>query len=244
MQHGVRFFVVSDKESLLFLESMGIRYNYLIRLKDDVTVHSKKIGISQNNFSDLLKGVSNGKFSGISFHISSDISTIEDKKEMIANVVEILRKCKRNGNIIDIGGGLNTENCDEIYQFVKDLGEYSIIVEPGRGLVDPCMDLVATVVAIDENSGIAFLNVGIYNGLLDAVIKKRKYEIYALDNSNPASEKYLISGPTADELDVFGEYELPELKVGDKLIFKKCGAYSKVLSTDFYRLNKHILIIK
>ena len=53
----------------------------------------------------------------------------------------------------------------------------------------------------------------------------------------------MLSGPTADSSDVIGEYVLPELKKGDQLLIKSCGAYSEVLSTSFYRYNKPKMIV-
>ena len=72
--------------------------------------------------------------------------------------------------------------------------------------------------------------------------EKSNRTLWAFNNKKKIH--YLLSGPTADQSDIIGEYYLPELKVGDQLIIKECGAYSETLSTSFYGYNKSTVHIE
>lgn len=232
---GVSFFVVESVSTLQTLEKTGIQYDFIVRLQENVVSDNPKmIGATKKELFEIINFASNGTFKGISFYLNSEINDVNNRKRMIDYSTDICKDLRLGDDlIINIGGGIRFDECQSIIEYIRSIGNYSIIVEPGKGLVNPCIDLIATIIALDNQSSIAFLNVGIYNGLADIYFKKRKFEVLAT-KADSNSRKYVLSGPTADYADIIGSYYLPELQIGDKLIIKECGAYTDVLSSSFY----------
>ena len=236
VEYGVSSFVVGNKSAADFLDSTGIKYKYFVRLREKLVSEScKMLGSSPEELVSIYNSNSNGIFLGISFYLNSEINDSFRRNQMIMHSVNILKEIDdKHAATIDIGGGVSAEECKEAYEYLKSCSDYNLIVEPGRGLMSSCIDMIATVIGLDECNSVAFLNVGIYSGLIDAKIKNRQFEIVPIKVCENAMRKYFLSGPTADIVDVIGEFNLPELHVGDKLIIKNCGAYTDVLSTRFY----------
>lgn len=243
INYGIRFFVATNLKTIQILESKGIEYDFLVRLQEIVESPSrKKFGAPESEIHTMLSHVQNGHFCGVSFYLNAEINTIENLKKMIDYSGKILNSNKSSKKIIDVGGGISLEKCRILESFFKSKSDYDLIIEPGKDMINPAIDLVTTVLAIDKDASVIYLNAGIYSGLLDSIVKKRVFQIEA-SKSTQKIVNYLISGPTADLSDVIGYYDLPELEVGDNLIFKNCGAYSEVLCTSFYGFNGSEMII-
>ena len=125
---------------------------------------------------------------------------------------------------------------------IPALSKMQLIIEPGRYLLDPCIDMQVEITAIREKQGkkLIFINSGIYNGLLDVVVKRKRFKLVALKKAEDYScAEYTICGCSADISDVLGEYVLPEnLQVGDALRILNCGAYCSEMATPFCKNKK------
>jgi diaminopimelate decarboxylase len=145
-------------------------------------------------------------------------------------------------DVIDIGGGINIDTLERLSALLKDVlssvGAKRIIIEPGRHLVDPCIEMSVSIIAIKEvfNNRLIFINSGIYSGLLDVILKQKRFEIIDPNHSEHSILKdTIICGSSSDVSDMIGVYMIRnDIKVGDRLIIKNCGAYSAVMQTNFY----------
>ncbi|XP_068192456.1 ornithine decarboxylase-like [Antennarius striatus] len=136
--------------------------------------------------------------------------------------------------------------------FPPDSG-VKVIAEPGRYYVESSFTLVTNVIGkrvithdVDEQSDgekkrcnrrmMYCINDGIHGSLSCIINGNAKIEPYLHRAVEGSEEKYktTIWGPTCGSKDKLSNtYWLPELHIGDWLIFDNIGAYSTCLSTDF-----------
>ena len=131
--------------------------------------------------------------------------------------------------------------------FPNEDGHYKIIAEPGRFFGQSAQSLVnkvmgKSVVGTDEEGSKLvryYMTEGLY-GTLSCIIFDQQdalkpYVLRDRDHS-PSEEKVkgTMFGPTCDGFDKIGEVtDLPELFVGDKLIYLQFGAYTSSITTGF-----------
>jgi ornithine decarboxylase len=179
---------------------------------------------------------------GLSFYLPPALYSMPNLAHALDAVVTNFRGM--DISVLDVGGGLDESDKPDLLKLLNstktNLGVTQVIVEPGRNLLDPCIDLLTTVLDIRSRGPQrwAYLDVGIYRGLLDAVLIGKRFPV-TLVNSDPIPDDwhrriYTLVGPSADTLDYLGEYEFPrELVVGDLLQVHSCGAYAWSLRTMF-----------
>lgn len=181
-------------------------------------------------------------FEGISFYLPQEVNSVENFKKVfhIINDKIGLSDC----SYLDIGGGIDIEVLKTLSPLISqmtDISKTRVIIESGRHMVGPCIDMITEIIGIRVYSGmrVAFLDTGIYNGLLDTVVKGSKFTIVADNNLDfDLSDlcEFLVCGKSSDVSDIIGHYYLPtKLKLGDKLRIIGCGAYCSVLETNFYK---------
>lgn len=250
---GVNRFVVDTKEEYVRISKNSKDIQFIIRISINDILHIPEInyykwGMPLHEAIDLAKIIENGgnSFLGISFYLPKDIFNSE-------NFEKVLNHIGRNVpadyiKVLDVGGGLDNSFSPKFHNQIKNIKKSlnieSIILEPGRNLIDPCMDMIVSVIGVANrgNRMWAYIDTGIYSGLIDHVIKDRVFEILSfnsLESSLPKKFEYIISGPTSDTIDILGEYSFKvPLKVGDRLVIKNSGAYTSILTTNFCEI-KH-----
>jgi ornithine decarboxylase len=254
----VKKYVVDSKEeydrmvSIVKDASFFVRLNVADILKTNSAPEQTKWGLSIREAKQLIHEIrKNGNdVIGISFYLFNEVAKIFNLEE----ILKILSENFLGFNLkyLNIGGGMLFENIKKIENTLNktkvSIGAASIIIEPGSHLLDPCIDMVVSVTAIKRVNGkkLVFINSGIYSGLIDVIIKKKRFEIFDLkEHRKKESEIALVCGSSSDVSDYLGEYSLrSNLEVGDQLIVKGCGAYSSVMQTGFYKKRPIKMIIK
>jgi len=212
-----------------------------------------KWGLSIHETKYLIDKIRNdkGKVFGISFYIFKEIFIRTDP---LKNLLLAIRDnfSGYRFDYLNIGGGISTDtflSIQNILQSTKEvIGVKKIIIEPGTPLLDPCIDMVVSITAIKKVNDLRliFINAGIYNGLIDKIIKKRHFIVEDLVKTKDNNyEESIICGSSSDVSDYLGKYKLrKDLKVGNQLIIKETGAYSAVMQTGFYGKSKIEMKIK
>ncbi|MBI1977121.1 MAG: type III PLP-dependent enzyme [Candidatus Omnitrophica bacterium] len=181
---------------------------------------------------------------GVSFHVGSQCSNVENYVHALEVAAQIFREAKQEGlhlSILDIGGGFPIRHTDQDKQPVFEIMARKIraemsrlfdkktkfIAEPGRFLVGPAGILVTQVIGrtFRNNKNYYYLNDGIYGDFSGIVFDHCKYELKTLRRG----QRFLstVAGPTCDSLDTISlSEELPELDVGSIVYVKNIGAYS------------------
>ena len=192
----------------------------------------------------LLKAKSLGlKPEGISFHVGSQCTNIENYLRAFEQTARIIAEAAKRGvqiRMIDIGGGFpirhfkDDKTCIETFanQLRRELDRLfdksiDIIAEPGRALVGPAGMLICRVVgrSIRNNKNYYYLDDGVYGDFSGIVFDHAKYEFRTLVKT----QKYasILAGPTCDSFDTISiSEEMPELDVGSVVYVPNIGAYS------------------
>lgn len=246
---GIKKFVVDSIDEYVKINRYLDDGEFLIRLNvvdilgSDLPPHKNKWGLSVQDAQRLIKKINyDGKpVLGISFYLFEDIA----KPKMLKLILKKVSKEFAGFSLkcLNIGGGFSAQELAEFKNLIDDtrlnIGAERIIVEPGRFLLNPCIDMIVSVIAIKKvgASRLVFINAGIYSGLIDVVIKGRRFDICDFEKESIGNyESTLVCGDSSDVSDFLGEYELrSNLKVRDQLMIKECGSYSNVMQTNFYK---------
>lgn len=199
---------------------------------------------------------------GISFHVGSgcDDYPIYHKAIKIAkDLFDYAATIGYEFNLLDIGGGFpgdnnKMHNFNEIASIVNEaLDEFfpidcgvEIISEPGRFFVASAYTLVTCIHSKKEVIALAtgkthmmyYINDGVYSSFNCQLYDHQKVtprllkhqQKRAIDKMYPS----IIWGPTCDALDqITSEIELPNLQIGDYIVFENMGAYTMVAASPF-----------
>lgn len=243
---GITSFVVDTRQEFELLLSLAPSQLVVrVSLRDLVDVHDTrylKWGMLLQDVQELVStvAVDSNIAIGVSFFLPKALYSSRNFDRVLTHISTAFQNSPVQ--ILDIGGGLD-DSYDPAFgaklsRATQSLGVSRVIVEPGRNLLDPCIDLVTSVLAIRErpDQTWAFLDAGIFRGLLDAALIGRRFDITLASQSgkNPTIRSYQLVGPSADSHDSLGEYRFEqELRPGDQLVVRECGAYTWSLRTAF-----------
>ncbi len=119
----------------------------------------------------------------------------------------------------------------------KFLDQHNIqtIIEPGRFLAAPPIELHTKIIQIQENNII--LNTTIYNCALDNILTETKMLVQQEIPEEQEGSYFLLKGNSPTRDDIFRyKVKLQNPKVGDKITFINAGAYN--YTTDFFGYKK------
>uniref|UniRef100_V5GTY5 ornithine decarboxylase n=1 Tax=Anoplophora glabripennis TaxID=217634 RepID=V5GTY5_ANOGL len=198
---------------------------------------------------------------GVSFHVGSGCGEPQAFRRAIAASRDVFDYASTLGyqfHLLDIGGGYpggRDTSIDEIAEIINAaLDDYfpdpcvQVISEPGRFYVTSAYTLACNIYSIrkvvetDPETGktrnthnMYYINDGVYGSfnciLYDQqVIKPHPLKEYPGAKYRSSS----IWGPTCDSLDqVVENIMLPEMKIGDWLVFEDMGAYTLPVASPF-----------
>lgn len=184
---------------------------------------------------------------GLSFHVGSQCLRVENWVNAIRACGDIWKQAGARGHqfhFLDIGGGFpaghyHTEDIPTIEEIAKAVNkavakfipnrQAMLVLEPGRGLVGESGRLVVEVMgkAIRNGETWLYLDAGVFNGLMETyegfppVVRHLGQNAY----DRPILT-YTLAGPSCDSCDVVARnFQLPEVHIGDRLVFLDGGAY-------------------
>lgn len=184
---------------------------------------------------------------GLHAHAGSGINRPEHWQDLGLKLAELTRQFPE-AKVLDLGGGLGiAEHIDgmdldltqvnHLLQSVRSAApKHSIWLEPGRALVAEAGVLIARVTQIKGKAGIRYLGVDAgMNSLLRPALYGAYHPIVNLNRiDEPTTDLYTVVGPICESSDVLGTARaLPETFEGDTLLFAKCGAYGRVMSSHY-----------
>ena len=112
-----------------------------------------------------------------------------------------------------------------------------LILEPGRGMVGESGRLVVSVVGKAKRGGDEwlYLDAGVFNGLMETFEGFPPVtRLLAADADDRPIISYTLAGPSCDSCDVVARnLELPEIHIGDRLMFLDTGAYTNEYAVAF-----------
>ena len=238
--------------------------NVALRLNPNVnanTHHYITTGLEENKFGinqwdlekvvDVLKGLKNVRFTGIHFHIGSQITDLGSFRDLCLRANDLQKWFVSNRldpKVINLGGGLGIDyhNPDEnpmpdfkeffaLFDDILELNaDQEVHFELGRSMVAQCGTLISKVLYVKEgvNTKFAIVDAG-----MSDLIRPALYQAYhKIDNltSDGKNEKYDVVGPICESSDSFGKaVELPETSRGDLMAIRSAGAYGEVMASQY-----------
>jgi len=185
---------------------------------------------------------------GLSFHVGSQCLSPMNWANAIKACGEVWRAAAERGHeftFLDLGGGFpaghyhtpSIPTIEEIGEVVvRAIDDYipytpdlMLVLEPGRGLVGESGRLLAAVEGKAQRGGDTwlYLDTGVFNGLMETYEGFPPVVRLLDDNAHlRPTMRYTLAGPSCDSCDVVArDIELPEIHIGDKLVFLDAGAY-------------------
>lgn len=218
---------------------------------------SRKFGASETEVAaQLVRAADAGLKVGISFHVGSqqrDPSSWDAPLAAVARLRAELAAAGHRLDVVNLGGGLPSQYVQDVPSAVEygahirtaiqrhlgDALDLELMVEPGRFLVGDAGRIRAEVVLVadresDDGRRWVYLDLGIFNGLAEAMGEAIRYRIDCPTASGPLVP-CVVAGPTCDSVDVMYEvnpYLLPDdLTAGDPIDILAAGAYTAAYST-------------
>ncbi|MBT3404958.1 decarboxylase [archaeon] len=257
LEKGIRNFVVDNeidlRRLLKVVESFGEKINLSLRMKfQEHRIGTGKYfvyGMSAGKVNELLNKIkANPLIEKLGVHIhrkSQNVSEwliLDELKDSLGE--EILRRI----DFVNLGGGLPvkyrsyTGKADDyIFEKIREVVDWSnkkniqTIIEPGRFLAAPAIQLETEIIQIQEKNLI--INTTIYNCAVDNVLTGTKMLVEGELDEVEEGNYYLIKGNSPTRDDIFRyRVKLKNPKVGDKIIFLNAGAYN--YTTDFFGYKK------
>jgi diaminopimelate decarboxylase len=224
-------------------------------------LEENKFGINPHEFDqvlDMIDKLDNLRFSGLHFHIGSQIRDLSPFKNLCTRVNEINNWFRNKGHHlqhINVGGGLGINYAEPDHESVVDFEAYfgvfreflkthpqqEVHFELGRAITAQCGSLISRVLFIKEgiNTNFAILDAGMTE-LLRPALYQAFHRIQNLTKyGSEENRKYDVVGPICESSDCFGKaVTLPETERGDLIAIRSAGAYGEVMSNHYNLRNR------
>ncbi len=193
---------------------------------------------------------------GLSFHVGSQCLKVSNWVNAIKACGEVWQQAVERGHdlyFLDLGGGypaghyhtpsiptiedIGAAVRQAIADYIPTRPDFMLVLEPGRGMVGESGKLVATVMGRAQRGDQTwlYLDAGVFNGLMETY---EGFPPVVTLVSDCAAERptrtYTLAGPSCDSCDVIARnIELPEIHVGERLLFHDTGAYTNEYAAAF-----------
>jgi len=216
---------------------------------------NNKFGFSEFELTKLIEQKENFKninVVGLHFHIGSQISDMTVFEAMCDKINEYIVFFKEHFHpftYLNVGGGLGIDyenpdiniipNFKEYFDVFKSrltVGDFDVHFELGRSIVGQCGVLNTKVLYIKESETKHF---AVVDAGMTELLRPALYNAYHQIDYDGISFKsnttpYDVVGPICESSDCLGsDVMLPELKRGDILTVKSCGAYAESMSLNY-----------
>lgn len=265
------FNVESIQELLVINElaaAKGKSARVAIRINPNVDAHThhyittgleeNKFGINTWQLEDViatLRSCANLEFTGIHFHVGSQITNLDVFKKLCEKVNELHEWFNQQGmpiKVLNVGGGLGVDyyNPDEnpigdfksYFKIFKDHLKVNagqeVHFELGRALVAQSASLISRVLYVKNGQKKNFL---ILDAGMTELIRPMLYQAYHhLENltkqeaTTTETVNYDVVGPICESTDCFRtDVAFPESHRGDLIAIRTAGAYGEVMASGY-----------
>ncbi len=245
-------------------EAKGKVANVCFRINPEVGAHTHAnitTGLAENKFgiamSDMVNvieralSLKNIKFSGLHFHIGSQILDMGDFEQLCTRINELQEVLKSKGikvENINVGGGLGINYDDPEKAPVPNFKSYfktfanGLSLEPGqkvhfelgRSIVAQMGSLITKVLYVKKGVNKLFCIVDA--GMTDLIRPALYQASHKIQNitDDKAPETYDVVGPICESSDVFAKgIQVGECKRGDLIAMRSAGAYGEIMASQY-----------
>lgn len=202
---------------------------------------------------------------GVAFHVGTGNEDQYAYQKAVRDTADVFEMAKEYGfhmNLLDLGGGWSGELgtaeltnpslssvCAIIRDAVKkhpafDTEGFRMISEPGRYFNHSTVSVVCKVMNVNKREGrnVYKINEGVMGVFHDLILCDMSFTVHPLVEGE--KKQSCIIGASNMQKDVVCPLiDLPEMKVGDFILFKNIGAYSVSLTTKLLRRNQQRIYI-
>jgi diaminopimelate decarboxylase len=248
--------ILADEKGKTATISLRINPNVDAHTHTKITtgLQENKFGINYGQLGDVIEkmiGMANIRFSGIHFHIGSQITDMTAFRDLCIRANEIQEKIEKRGlkiENINFGGGLGIDYYHPNHIPIPDFDNYfsvfnkllnrregqKVHFELGRSIVAQCGSLITKVLYVKEGEIKKF-------AILDAgfteLIRPAMYDAYhRIENitSDEEIETYDVVGPICESSDVFGkDVKLNKVSRNDLIALRSAGAYGEIMASRY-----------
>ena len=266
LDHEIFAFNVESVPELEVINNLAIAKNKVarvaFRINPNVGAHThanittglaeNKFGIAMRDMEDIIERasqMSNVTFTGLHFHIGSQILDMGDFKALCNRINDLQDQLERHHirvQNINVGGGLGVDYqhpnrvpipdfkayFDTYARFLKLRQGQTLHFELGRAVVAQCGSLITRVLYVKEGACKQFAIVDA--GMTD-LIRPALYNAYhKIENlsCDEALQTYDVVGPICESSDVFAKaIDLNTCHRGDYLALRSGGAYGEIVAS-------------
>ncbi len=229
----------------------------------NANTHSKiTTGLSENKFGfsiielnkliDLKAELNNVNIKGLHFHIGSQIRDLSIFKQLCKKINDYSIFFEDHFNemtYLNVGGGLGINYEEPNAELIPDFKSYfaifadnlscettNIHFELGRSIVGQCGELHTKVLYVKEAETKKF---AVVDAGMTELLRPALYDAYHQISYDGIAfkkdlEAYDVVGPICESSDCLGKaHMLPELRRGDMLIIRSCGAYAESMRLQY-----------
>ena len=250
------------KELIEISNQLNIKANIGIRINPDITADTNKkisTGSKTNKFGidiiyidkifELIKNEKNIALLGLSIHIGSQITNLDNFEEAFSFMKKIY-KFHPEFKTIDLGGGLGInyeckKNFPTKQDYVRLIAKYfsnfsgKIIIEIGRSIIGDAGIFLTKIVRMKHTKAKNFIIVdGGMNNLIRSAMYNAWHEPLLVNSAKKTGkiEKYDIVGPICESSDVFNKnvcFNSNDLFEKNYIVFLFAGAYGRSMASNY-----------
>jgi diaminopimelate decarboxylase len=242
-------------------QKMGKKAKVAFRINPNVhanTHHYITTGLDENKFGismvdlenvlDSMKDMKNIQFEGMHFHIGSQITDLDNFKDLCLRINELQEWFISRHlfpKVINVGGGfgIDYDRPDEnpipdftpYFKVFKDFLNVKpgqeVHFELGRSVVAQSGNLISRVLYVKEGvkTKFAILDAGMTD-LIRPALYQAGHKVENLSNPEGPKTRYDVVGPICESSDSFGKaLDLPEMNRGNLVALRSAGAYGEVM---------------
>ena len=265
-------FNVESVQELLVINDLagakGKTARVAIRINPNVDAHThhyittgleeNKFGINTWQLEDVvftIRNCANLEFTGIHFHVGSQITNLDVFKKLCEKVNELHNWFEHQNmpiKVLNVGGGLGVDYYNPDENPVCDFESYfkifadnltvkegqEVHFELGRALVAQSASLISRVLYVKNGQKKNFL---VLDAGMTELIRPMLYQAYhhienltKQESVSDATINYDVVGPICESTDCFRtDLALPESHRGDLIAIRTAGAYGEVMASGY-----------
>lgn len=267
LQLGIFSFNVESLAELEVIQELAEQEQRIarvcLRINPDVEAHThthivtgmaeNKFGIALDDMMMVIKKANqyaNISLKGLHFHIGSQITDMQDFKDLCERINAIQDQLNAQGvypEIINVGGGLGVDYYAPSENPIPDFKAYfsvfmdclqlrdgqSLHFELGRSIVAQCGSLMTRVLYVKQSvdKQFAIVDAGMTE-LIRPALYGAYHHIENLTSIADKMQKYDVVGPICESSDIFAaDFPLPTTQRGDILAIRSAGAYGESMAS-------------
>lgn len=213
-----------------------------------------KFGIAMRDMENVINyaaSLKNVVFTGLHFHIGSQILEMDDFKALCNRINDLQDQLEMHHIVVDsinVGGGLGIDYnhpnrvpipdfkayFDTYARFLKLRPHQTLHFELGRAVVAQCGTLITRTLYVKQGD---FKQFAIVDAGMTDLIRPALYNAYhKIENitSNEPVETYDVVGPICESSDVFAKaIDLNKTHRGDLIAIRSAGAYGEIMASGY-----------